>query len=185
MNTTLSDVNPMPPPELVQAALEHHLPSKTDYGIAFVGCGGIINYAHIPAYRASGFNLIGGYDRNRESAEQTAQTHGLNRVYTSLDELLADPAVQIVDTAIVPWEQRAVVEQIIAAHKHVLCQKPLADSYTEALEIVDLARQAGVKLAVQQQFRWSPIMCALRALLRAGWLGDLLEAQIQVSITTP
>jgi predicted dehydrogenase len=59
-------------PKFVQSALERKLPPKTDYGIAFVGCGGIVNYGHIPSYQANGFNLIGGYDRNPEAAERTA-----------------------------------------------------------------------------------------------------------------
>src|ERR1044071_10188664 len=98
-------------PALVQDALEHRFPPKIDYGIAFIGCGGIVNYGHIPAYKASGFNLIGGYDLNHEAAESTVQTHGLKKVYGSLEEVLLDPAIQIVDIAVLPWEQRHIVEK--------------------------------------------------------------------------
>lgn len=171
-------------PPFIQTALARILPPKTDYGIAFVGCGGIVNYGHIPAYKASGFKLLGGYDRNREAAEKTVQTHG-GKVYTSLDDLLADPAVEIVDIAVVPWEQRAIVEQVVAARKHLLCQKPLSDHYAEAVEMVGIANRAGVKMALQQQFRWGQIIRATRALLAEGWLGELLDVQVQVSIHTP
>ncbi len=51
-------------PVVIQSAFMHKLPPKIDYGIAFVGCGGIVNYGHIPSYQANGFNLIGGYDIN-------------------------------------------------------------------------------------------------------------------------
>jgi len=172
-------------PPFIQTALERALPPKTDYGIAFVGCGGIVNYGHIPAYKASGFKLLGGYDRNRETAEKTVQTHGLGKVYASLDDLLADPAVDIVDIAVVPWEQRAIVEQVVAARKHLLCQKPLSDNYAEAVQMVALADRAGMKMAVQQQFRWGQIIRATRALLAEGGLGELLDVQVQVSIHTP
>ncbi len=161
------------------------MPPKTDYGIAFVGCGGIINYGHIPAYRASGFNLLGGYDRNREAAEKTVETHGLSKVYDSLDALLADPAVEIVDIAVTPWEQLAIVEKAVAARKHLLCQKPLSDTYAEAVKMAALAKQAGLKISVQQQFRWGQIIRATRALLAESWLGNLLDVQVQVSISTP
>ena len=77
-------------PHIVESALERKLPLKTDYGIAFVGCGGIVNYGHIPSYKASGFNMIGGYDRNHEASEKTVQVHGLNKVYESLDDVLLD-----------------------------------------------------------------------------------------------
>ncbi len=172
-------------PPFVQSALERKLPPKIDYGIAFVGCGGIVNYGHIPAYKASGFKMLGGYDINPVAAEQTVKAHGLSKVYASLDELLDDPKVEIVDIAVVPWEQLAIVRKVTAAKKHVLCQKPLSDKYAEAVEMVELARQARLKLAVQQQFRWGQIIRAARALMAEGWIGDLLDVQVQVSISTP
>ena len=172
-------------PSIVHSALQHKFPPKTDYGIAFVGCGGIVNYGHIPAYKASGFNLIGGYDINREAAEKTVQTHGLKKVYQSLDELLSDPMVQIVDVAVVPEEQWNVVSKVIEAGKPLLCQKPFCVDYSKAVEMTTLAQQAGLKMAIHQQFRWSSIIQATRALMMAGWLGDILDVQVQVSIHTP
>ena len=172
-------------PQVIQSAFERKLPPKIDYGIAFIGCGGIGNYGHIPAYRASGFNLIGGYDLNHQAAEKTAQEHGLDKVYGSLDEVLLDPGVQIVDIAVLPWEQRDIVEKAANAGKHLLCQKPFSNKYAEAVEMVALAQQAGLKIAVHQQFRWSSIIQAVRALMLEGWLGDILDVQVQVSIHTP
>jgi len=172
-------------PQIVQSAFEHKLPPKIDYGIAFIGCGGIVNYGHIPAYKASGFNLIGGYDLDHEVAEKTARVHGLKKVYESLDEVLLDPMVQIVDIAVVPWEQRAIVEKVVAAEKHLLCQKPFSDKYAEAVEMTAMAKQAGLKIAVHQQFRWSSIIRTVQAIMAEGWMGDILDVQVQVSIHTP
>jgi predicted dehydrogenase len=124
------------------------LPPKRDYGIGIVGCGGIVNYAHLPAYRANGLNVVACYDINRATAEQTAREHGIPQVAGSLAELLADERVQIVDIAVPPQHQLATVEQVAAAGKHMLCQKPLSNDYRAALRIVQLARSAGVKLAV-------------------------------------
>ena len=172
-------------PSIIQSALEHKFPPKIDYGIAFIGCGGIINYGHIPAYKNSGFNLIGGYDRNPEATENTVKTHGLKKNYGSVDELLSDPMVQIVDVAVVPEEQWNVVTKVIAARKPLICQKPFSVEYGKAVEMASLARQAGLKMAVHQQFRWSSIIQATRALIAEGWLGDILDVQVQVSIHTP
>ena len=172
-------------PLIVQSAFERRLPPKIDYGIAFIGCGGIVNYGHIPAYQASGFHMIGGYDLNHEAAEKTVRTHGLKKVYESLDDVLFDPNVQIVDIAVSPWDQRHIVEKTVAAGKHILCQKPFSDQYAEAVEMTRLAKQAGLKIAVHQQFRWSSIIQATRALVLEGWLGDILDVQVQVSINTP
>ena len=162
-----------------------HLPDKTDYGIAFVGAGGIVNFAHIPAYRKAGFNLLGCYDARPDVAEKTAREHGIPCAYPTLDSLLSEPGVDIVDIAVQPWHQLEIVQKATAAGKHVLCQKPLSDKYADAVEIVRVAEAAGVKLAVNHQLRWGPGIRAAKALLQAGWLGDLIEAQFMVSTLTP
>jgi predicted dehydrogenase len=161
------------------------LPAKRDYGIAIVGCGGIVNYAHLPAYRKHNLNVVGCYDIRREHAEKTAQTYHIPRVYASLEELLADPEVAIVDIAVQPWHQAAIARQAIAAGKHLLCQKPLSDIFSEAVSIVQQAHAAGVKLAVNQQMRWDPGIRATAALIRKGWIGEPTDATIQVSVSTP
>ena len=48
-----------------------------------------------------------------------------------------------------------------------------------------LAQKAGLKMAVHQQFRWSSIIRATRALITEGWLGKIIDVQVQVSIQTP
>lgn len=172
-------------PSIIQSALERRLPPKIDYGIAFVGCGGIVNYGHIPSYKTNRFNLIGGYDINQQAAEKTIQTHGLKKLYTSLDELLSDPLVEIVDVAVVPEEQWNVVTKVISAGKPLLCQKPFSVNYAQAVEMTNLAKQANLKMAVHQQFRWSSIIQATYAIMKEGWLGEILDVQVQVSIHTP
>ncbi|SRR6266487_3650543 len=172
-------------PHVIESAFDRKLPPRIDYGIAFIGCGGIVNYGHIPAYKASGFNMIGGYDLNRQAAEKTVQVHSLDKVYGSLDEVLLDSRVQIVDIAVLPWEQRDIVEKAVAAGKHLLCQKPFSTNYADAVEMAALAEQAGLKIAVHQQFRWSSIIQAVRTIMAEGWLGNILDVQVQVSIQTP
>ena len=172
-------------PVIVRSALEHQLPPKTDYGIAFIGCGGIVNYGHIPSYKAHGFNLIGGYDINLEAARKTVQEHGLKKAYATLDELLEDPLIQIVDIATMAWDRHGIVAKASAAGKHMLCQKPFSDKYSEAVEMTDIAQRANLKIAVHQQFRWSSLIRSVRCLLSEGWVGQILDVQVQVSIHTP
>lgn len=162
-----------------------HLGKKTDYGIGFVGTGGIVQYAHIPAYRKVGFRLAACYDIKPEAARAVAAQHRIEKAHPTLDALLADPEVQIVDIAVPPWEQRSIVEKVAAAGKHMLCQKPLADTFSDAVRIVELGKQAGVKQAVNQQMRWDAGMRASRNLIAQGIIGQPTDAQIQVSIATP
>ena len=62
-------------PQVIQSALVHRLPPNIDYGMAFIGCGGVVDYGHIPSYLASGFRLLGGYDQDYEGAEKTVRVH--------------------------------------------------------------------------------------------------------------
>jgi predicted dehydrogenase len=159
--------------------------TKTDYGIGFVGCGGIVQYAHIPAYQKAGFRMVAAYDLKREAAEKVAELTGTAKVYDTLDELLADPAVEIVDIAVMPWAQLEVVEKVAAAGKHMLCQKPLSDDYHKAQRIVALGKAAGVKQAVNHQMRWDSGIAAAKLMIEGGMIGTPTDSQIQVHSATP
>lgn len=161
------------------------LPPKTDYAIGVIGCGGIVNYAHLPAYTAAGFSVLACYDQNPETAARTAREHDIPRVAASIDELLADPAIAIVDIAVTPWAQAGIAARAIAAGKHLLCQKPLADRYEDAVRVVALAAHAGVKLAVNQQMRWDAGIRVSRQLIEQGALGIPADCRVEVSIRTP
>jgi predicted dehydrogenase len=162
-----------------------HLPAKADYGIGIVGCGGIVNYAHLPAYKAHNLRVLACYDVNPEAARKTAADHAIPQVYESLDALLADERIQIVDIAVPAWHQREIAERALAAGKHLLCQKPLAEQLPDAEAIVAAAQRASRKIAVNQQMRWSAGIAAAKDLIRRGFLGQPTDAQIQVSVTTP
>ncbi len=161
------------------------LGSKTDYGIGIIGTGGIVQYAHLPAYKKAGFRVVACHDLNDETAKKVAADHGIGRAYETLDDLLADDAVEIVDIAVPPWAQREIVEKAAAAKKHMLCQKPLADTFEDAVRIVEAGRAAGVKQAVNQQMRWDAGIRASRNLIAQGYIGQPTDAQIQVSVATP
>jgi predicted dehydrogenase len=160
------------------------MPCSLDHGIAIVGAGGIVNYAHLPAYKKAGFKIIGITDRNREQAERTAREHAIPKVYGDLQELLGDPNVQIVDVAVYPAEQMEIVKQAASAGKHLLCQKPFANDYTKAVRSVEIARAANVKIAVNQQMRWDAGIRCARLLIDDGWLGIPTYATIQVHCKT-
>ena len=161
------------------------LPAKTDFGIGIVGCGGIVNYAHLIAYKNHNLNVLACYDINSEVANKTAQTHGIPRVYEHLDKMFGDPNIQIVDIAVQPWHQREIAERALAAGKHLLCQKPLSDVFVNAVAIAEAGQRAGKKVAVNQQMRWSAGIAAARDVIRRGIIGQPTDAQIQVTTNTP
>ena len=60
-------------------AIDH----RTDYGIGIVGMGGIVQYAHLPAYRKAGFHVVACTDLDYEKAQAVAAAYGIANVYPS------------------------------------------------------------------------------------------------------
>jgi predicted dehydrogenase len=169
---------------LVDLDYKPKLPKNKSIGIGIVGAGAIVQACHLPAYKMAGFNVVGIYDLEKKRAESVADEFGLKKVFASLEELLKHPEIEVVDIAIPAKFQPDVVEQVAAAGKHILCQKPLAESFEEAKRIVESVKKAGVKAAVNQQMRWSPGISASRSIVRRGLLGEVTQASIQVNVLT-
>jgi predicted dehydrogenase len=160
------------------------MPRSLNHTIGIIGAGGIVNYAHLPAYKKAGFKVLAVSDKNLAQAQRTAAQHNIPKVYASVDELLSNPEIQIVDIAVYPDVQGALVEQAANSGKHLLCQKPFSDEYAKAVRTVELAERAKVKLAVNQQMRWDAGIRCTRRLIDQGWLGTPSYGTIQVHCKT-
>lgn len=158
-------------------------PARSDYGIGAVGAGFIMRDVQLKAYADASFNVVAITSRTPEIAREVADLRGIPRVYETLEEMLGDPAVEILDIAVPPDQQLAIVRQAVenAAHlKGILAQKPLAVNYADAVEIVDLCRRSGMTLAVNQNMRYDQSVRALKALLDQGALGQPVLGTIEM-----
>jgi predicted dehydrogenase len=173
-----------PAADLLRLDYRPRLPTNRSRGIGIVGAGGIVRYAHLPAYRAAGFRVVGLTDLDAAKAAAVAAEVGIDRVYPDVAALLADPAVEIIDVAVYPGAQPAIVERSIGAGRHVLCQKPFALDYGTGLRMVEAAEAAGVKLAVNQQMRWDAGIRYSKLLVERGLLGTASYGTIQVHTQT-
>lgn len=168
----------------IARACDLTIPPEQRRLVAIVGAGAIVDYAHLPAYRAAGLQIQGIHDVNAERARDVAARHGVPRTYDTLDELLADPGVEVVDIAVLPEAQPDLARAALAAGKHLLCQKPLARELPVAESLVEAAAQHGRKLAVNQQLRFDEGVAAARAMVRAGWIGTPTTMTFTVDIAT-
>lgn len=151
------------------------LPRRKDFGIGCVGAGFIMRDCHLVAYRQAGFNPVAITSRNPDHAHAVAAQHSIPRCHATIADLLADPAVEVLDIAVPPDIQPALIREAAthAAHlRGILAQKPLAMSVREARECVDLCRKAGITLAVNQNMRYDQSVRACKDLLQRGWLGE-------------
>jgi predicted dehydrogenase len=148
-------------------------PERLEYGIGLIGCGGIARGAHLPAYRKFGYRVVACCDIDAAAMRQAREAFEIPFGTTQVEELLARADVQIVDLAVPAKQRRPLIEQIAAAGKPVLSQKPFAMRWDEAREMVELCEQAGVPLMVNQQARWAPAHRAIKALIDRGVLGHV------------
>ncbi len=155
-----------------------------DACIGIVGAGAIVASSHLPAYRAAGFRVGAIFDADPERARQAAAQFSIPRVCATFEELLAAPEINIIDIAVPPDFQPAMARAAMQAGKHLLCQKPLAWTMDEARALVEESERAGVKLAVNQQMRWDPIIQATHRLVREGALGRVMNVSLDESVLT-
>ena len=158
------------------------IPTQLDYkpqfpenyrpGIGIIGCGTIAKVGHLPAYNKYGQKVVGVYDINPEATANVREQFGVQKVYSSLEELLADPEIQVVDVCTHPIERVAIMKAALRAGKHVLAEKPLATDVESAQEVIALANQQGRTLAVNQSGRWAPPWRAATQLIQQGYLGE-------------
>ena len=112
-------------------------------GVAVVGCGIIANEYTPMLAGYPELQLRGVTDLDVARAERLAGEHGVV-AYHALEELLADPAVDIVVNLTNPRAHRELVERCLGAGKHVYSEKPLALVADDAFQLVKLARRKGV-----------------------------------------
>ncbi len=158
------------------------LPQRKDFRIGILGSGFIVNDCHLVAYRKAGFNPVAIASRTRANAEKVAQRHGISTVYDTPEQLLDDPSLEVLDIAVPPMQQLALIEAACLRKtvKGILAQKPLGMNYAEAVEAVRACEAAGITLAVNQNMRYDQSVRAAMTLLKNGTLGEPIFATIDM-----
>src|SRR5271157_1518089 len=95
--------------------LEHVAPPprRKDFRIGAIGAGFIMNDCHLVAYGHAGYNVVAIASASLEESRHVAQTHGIPKMYATHQELLADPAIEVVDIAVPPDKQLMIVGEAV------------------------------------------------------------------------
>ena len=141
-------------------------------GVAVIGAG-FIGPVHVEALQRLGVPVVGILAATPEEKRGAAAKLGLAKAYTSLDDLLADPAVQVVHITTPNRYHFEMASAALRAGKHVLCEKPLAMNSTESAALVSLARETGRAAGVNYNVRFYPLCLEARDMARRGDLGDV------------
>jgi predicted dehydrogenase len=112
-------------------------------------------------------------DANTALAEDGARRYGYEKALSSWEAVAEDPSIDAVSIVVGNALHRPIAEALVAAGKHVLCEKPLAGSMEDGRAMVELERTADVVTAVGYTFRRSPAIAAIRDHVRNGELGEM------------
>lgn len=134
--------------------------NRVKTGVVGVGAIGR-NHARIYAELESA-DLVAIYDANHDHARALAAEYGTVAV-GSLEELIAHVDAASISTP--TMTHREIATQLLAAGKHVLVEKPIADSVDDAKAMIDLAAAKGLVLQVGHIERFNPVMSRLEAVL--------------------
>lgn len=154
--------------------------TRKSIGVAVIGAG-MAGRAHAAGYRSAGTvfdadgpeaRLVSIVDTNSALAEDARRRYGFARAETDWRALAEADDVDAVSVVVANHLHREIIEGLLAAGKHVLCEKPLAPSLADAQAMAAAADRASTVAAVGYTYRRSPAMSAIQDHIRDGHLGE-------------
>lgn len=141
--------------------------------LAIIGCGGITLQNHLPGLAlCKNVNITALCDADAATLERARQQTGVTITSTRHEEIVKRDDVHAVIIATPNFTHAQIALDAIAHGKHVLCEKPLALTYTDAKAMADAADRAGVRHMTAFTYRFVPAMRYLTHLVKRGDLGQ-------------
>ena len=143
-----------------------------DIRAAVIGTG-FIGTVHVEELRRIGVQVAGVLGSTPERGAARAAALGVGRAYPSLEAILGDPSVDVVHVTSPNHLHVPQARAILAAGKHVVCEKPLAMTAGESVGLVEDAARSGLVNAVNFNIRFYPLHQHVREFVAGGGLGDV------------
>jgi predicted dehydrogenase len=152
-------------------------------GVAVIGAG-MAGRSHAASYRTAStlygeglpeVRLVAVADVNPAFATDTARRFGYERAETGWEAVAEAPDVDVVSVVVANPLHRQIVEGLLAAGKHVLCEKPMAPTVEDAEAMVAAAKASGRETGIGFVFRRSPAIAAIRDQVASGAIGRPLH----------
>lgn len=151
--------------------------------IGILGTGNIVNSITATLKKMSNMECYAIASRTKERAEQAAREFGFEVAYGTYEELVADPAVELVYIATPHSRHYEDMKLCIAARKPVLCEKAFTMNSTQTKEIKALAKEAGVYVAEAIWTRYMPSRQLINETLTSGIIGKVCTLTANLSYT--
>ncbi len=137
--------------------------------VGIIGAG-FMGTTHASAWARTPATLAGIYSLNIERMQQVAKQYN-TKSYKNLDALIAD--VDVVDICTPTHLHHQMVIQSAKAGKHIICEKPLARTLTQAREMIEICQNAGVQLLVAHVVRFFPEYAQAKSIVERGEIGKV------------
>lgn len=142
--------------------------------VAVIGCGTIANNAHIPAYmKNENAEIVYFCDIRMDRAEKAVRDYGCGRAVADYHEILRDPEVEAVSVCTPNNMHATIAIDCLRAGKHVLCEKPAARTYAEALQMQQAQHETGKVLNIGVVNRFNDSVNLIKKMIDDGKLGDI------------
>jgi len=157
--------------------------TKSSIGVAVIGAG-MAGRAHASGYRCApavfstdlpDVRLVAIADAYEPFAVDVARRYGYQRAETNWQAIAEADDIDAVSVVVANELHREIVEALLEAGKHVLCEKPLAPSVADGQAMVDRAEKSDRVAAVGFTFRRSPAISAIRLQVTDGVLGPVVH----------
>ena len=147
--------------------------------VAIIGCGSIANSRHIPAYVNNKDAEIKYFcDIIKERAEKAVEKYGCGKAVTDYREILLDDEVEAVSVCTPNHVHAEIAIAALKAGKNVLCEKPAARIYEEALEMQKVQHETGKVLNIGVVNRFSSSVNKMKEIIDSGELGDIYNVYV-------
>ena len=147
--------------------------------VAVIGCGNIANSAHIPAYMKNAeAEIVYFCDILPERAQAAVEKYGCGKAVTDYHEILSDPEIEAVSVCVPNNSHAPIAIDCLRAGKNVLCEKPAARTYAEALDMQKVQHETGKVLNIGVVNRFNDSFNRIREYIQSGKLGEVFHVYV-------
>lgn len=140
--------------------------------VVIVGTGSMAAN-HVKGYESlDGVEVVAGVDTDHERLESFCREHSIEHSFTSIEDVLSWGKFDAISNATPDGAHHATCLPFIAAGKHIMCEKPLASNYADALDMALKVEQAGVVNCVNLSYREVPALQYAKGLVEEGAIGE-------------
>lgn len=152
------------------------------FKVAIVGCGFITQEVHLPALKTvKDVAVVAVCDVNKDVAAKVARQFGIRGIYSDYNEMLSNEELDVVHVCTSINTHAEIAIKAMEAGCHVLMEKPMAPSLSEADAELAVAHRTGKQICVIHQLLFHPMIMKMKNIVASGVLGDITRVEIKQS----